>query len=384
MEIYLDNAATTRCYDSVADVMRQALLYDYGNPSSLHEKGFGAERVIKDSAKVLADILKVSEDEIYFTSGGTESDNLAIEGCARAAIRSGKHIITSSVEHPAVTETARHLEKEGFRVSYIPVDRYGILDLDALKEAICDDTVLVSVMHVNNEIGSVQPIEEISRIVKGRCPDILFHVDAVQSFCKYRVFPKRAGIDLLSVSGHKIHGPKGVGALYVDSRVKCRPLIHGGGQQKGLRSGTENVPGIAGLAEAAARSYTDLEEKTAKMRRLKNYFIGRVLQIPDTKAHGYKEGCDAPGIVSVGFAGVPAETLLHALEERGIYVSSGSACSSHHPGVSAVLKAIKAEDKYLKSTLRFSLSEFTTKQDLDTTLDALAECVPALRRYRRY
>ncbi len=385
MEIYLDNSATTRCYECVKELVGKVMCEDYGNPSSMHRKGVEAERYVKTSKETIAKLLKVEEKEIYFTSGGTESDNLALIGAARANHRSGKHLITSSIEHPAILNTMQYLEQEeGFRVTYLPVDKDGRVSLKALQDALCEDTILVSIMYLNNEIGSVQPIEEAARIIKKYNRNILFHVDAVQGFGKYRIYPKRIGVDMLSVSGHKIHGPKGIGALYVHERVKIKPIVFGGEQQKNVRSGTENVPGIAGLGLAANEIYTDLEQKTEKMRDLKNYFIEGISKIPYTLIHGRTDEWSAPHIVSVGFAGIRSEVLLHTLEDKGIYVSSGSACASNHPAVSGVLKGIGAAREYLDSTIRFSFSEFTTKEEIDYTLETLYNCVPMLRRYRRH
>ena len=320
----------------------------------------------------------------FFTSGGTESDNLALIGTARAYKRRGNHLITTVIEHPAILNTMRYLEEEeGFRVTYLPVDRYGRVKLSALREALCKETILVSIMYVNNEVGSVQPIKEASSIVKAYNREIIFHSDAVQGFGKYRIFPKREGIDLLTISSHKIHGPKGMGALYISDRVKIRPIVFGGEQQKNIRSGTENVPGIAGFALAAKMAYTNLEEKTMRMRNLKERFIQGVTKMEHVSVHGLADETSAPHIVSVGIAGVRSEVLLHTLEEKGIYVSSGSACSSNHPGISGVLKGIGVEREYLDATLRFSLSEFTTEEEIDYTLKTLYNCIPMLRRYRR-
>ena len=385
MEVYLDNSATTMCYPEVGELVYNVMCRDYGNPSSMHRKGVQAEHYVRKSGETIARLLKVNAKEIFFTSGGTESDNLALIGCARANRRSGNHLITSSVEHPAILNTMRYLEEEeGFRVTYLPVDEYGMIRLDALKEALCPETILVSVMYVNNEVGTVQPVQEAARIAKQYKPSVLVHTDAVQGFGKYRIWPKRMGIDLLTASGHKIHGPKGVGFLYVDSRVKIRPVMFGGGQQKDLRSGTENVPGIAGLGLASEMIYRDLDRKTETMRQLKAHFLDGLSKIEHTKVHGFTDENSAPHIVSAGFAGVRSEVLLHALEDKGICVSSGSACASNHPAVSGVLKGIGASREYLDSTLRFSMSEFTTKEEIDYTLETLYNCIPMLRRYTRH
>lgn len=385
MEVYLDNSATTKAYDSVREIVGKALCEDYGNPSSMHRKGVEAEKYIRDAKETFAKLLKVQEKEIIFTSGGTESDNLAVIGAARANHRAGKHLITSSIEHPAILNTMRYLEEEeGFRVTYLPVDEFGRIQLSALKEALCEETILVSIMYVNNEVGSVQPILEAASMIKAYNKNILFHVDAIQGFGKYRIFPKKMGIDMLSISGHKIHGPKGIGVLYINEKVKIKPIVFGGEQQRNVRSGTENVPGIAGIAEAAREIYKDLEKKVEHMRNLKKRFIDGVLQIENTTIHGLYDETSAPHIISVGIAGIRSEVLLHTLEDYGIYVSSGSACASNHPQISGVLKGIGAGKEYLDATLRFSLSEFTTEEEIDYTLKTLYNCVPMLRKYTRH
>lgn len=385
MEAYLDNSATTRAFPEVGELVYKVMCQDFGNPSSMHRKGVEAEHYIKDAKESLAKILKVNTKEIFFTSGGTESDNLALIGCARANKRRGNHLITTSIEHDAILNTMRYLEEEeGFRVTYLPVDSNGKVSLEALKEALCPETILVSIMYVNNEVGTVQPVEEAAKIVKEYNSNILMHSDAVQGFGKYHIYPKRQKIDLLSVSGHKIHGPKGVGFIYIGEKVKIRPILFGGGQQKDMRSGTENVPGIAGLGLAAKMSYRDLDMKVALMRELKAHFLEGLKQIDDITIHGVTDEGSAPHIISVGVAGIRSEVLLHTLEEKGIYVSSGSACASNHPAVSGVLKSIGAEQKYLDSTIRFSMSEFTTKEEIDYVLETLYNCIPMLRRYTRH
>lgn len=385
MEVYLDNSATTMSYPEVGELVYKIMCRDYGNPASMHRKGVEAEHYIREAKETLAKILKVNAKEIFFTSGGTESDNLALIGCARANKRSGNHLITTSIEHPAILNTMRYLEEEeGFRVTYLPVDSKGKVKLEALKEALCPETILVSIMYVNNEVGTVQPVEEAAKMVKEYDPSILFHTDAVQGFGKYHIYPKRKGIDLLTASGHKIHGPKGVGVLYIGEKVKIQSIIFGGGHQKNIRSGTENVPGTAGLGLAAKMIYRDMDMKVALMRELKNYFIEGISKIEDTTIHGFTDEGSAPHIISVGIAGIRSEVLLHALEDKGIYVSSGSACSSNHPSVSGVLKGIGAANEYLDATLRFSMSEFTTKEEIDYTLETLYNCIPMLRKYTRH
>jgi len=385
MEAYLDNSATTKVFPEVAALVTKLMCEDYGNPSSMHKKGVEAENYIKQAKLTLAKILKVYEKEIFFTSGGTESDNLALIGCAMANQRSGKHIITTQIEHPAVLQTCAYLQSIGFEVTYLPVDKMGRISLCDLQKAMRQDTILVSIMYVNNEMGSVQPIAEAGALIKKMNPRTLFHVDAVQGFGKYKIFPKRMGIDLLSVSGHKIHGPKGVGILYVNEKVKIQPIIHGGGHQKNLRSGTENVPGSAGIALAAQMVYDTLDRDVEKLYTMKKYFVDNLLKIEGVQVNGLDEDIykTAPHIVSVSIAGVRSEVLLHALEDRGIYVSAGSACASNKPQTSATMKAIGLQKEYWDSTIRFSFSAFTTVEELDYTLRTLYDLVSQLRRYTR-
>ncbi len=388
MEVYLDNSATTRVFPKVAELMTKVMCEDYGNPSSLHIKGVQAEQYLRYAKETLARILKVKEGELLFTSGGTEADNIALTGAALANRRRGNHLITTSIEHPAVIQTMRYLESQGFRVTYLPVDSAGLIRLEDLRRAMMPDTILVSIMHTNNEIGSLQPIGEAGALIKRMNPGTLFHVDAVQGFGKSRILPRRLNIDLMSVSGHKIHGPKGVGLLYVGEKVKLQPLVYGGGQQGNLRSGTENVPGIAGLARAAEILYERLDEETLRLQGCKSRFIDGVGRIGNIKVNGLlpgepRGGGTAPHVVSVSFAGVRSEVLLHALEEKGIYVSAGSACSARKPQPSATLKAIGVEKPLLESTIRFSFSVFTTDEEIDYTLQVLYGLIPTLRRYAR-
>lgn len=384
MESYLDNSATTKCFEEVTDIMCQVMKMDYGNPSSMHKKGFEAEKYMKEAKEIIAKNMKVTEKEIIFTSGGTESNNLAIIGTAMANKRSGMHIITSEIEHPSVTNPMKYLEEWGFRVTYLPVDEKGVLCLNKLEEAIGEDTILVSLMYVNNEIGSVFPIEEIGRMIKKKNKSTLFHVDAIQAFGKYRIKPKTMGIDLLSVSAHKIHGPKGVGFLYVNEKVKIRPILYGGEQQRGMRSGTENVPGIAGLGKAIELIYKDSERKIEHLYQCKEEFIKGITGFSDVFLNGPEGREGAPHIVSVSFLGVRSEVLLHSLEEKGIYVSSGSACASNKPAISHTLKAVRVKKELLDSTIRFSFSVETTKPEIEYCINALKDIVPQLRKYSRY
>lgn len=383
MEVYFDNSATTRCYDSVKDIVVKAMTEDFGNPSAMHLKGVEAEKYIKSSAESLARLLKVQEKEILFTSGGTESDNLALIGATFANKRSGNHIITTSVEHPAVSQPALFLQEQGFEVTYLPVDSRGVVKMDALKAVLREDTILVSVMYVNNEVGAVMPVEEIAALVHEKSPRALFHVDAIQAFGKYRIYPKKMGIDLLSVSGHKIHGPKGVGFLYINEKAKIQPQILGGGQQGGMRSGTDNVPGIAGLGTAAVEIYKNLEENVENMYRLKEHIAQGLEKIGDIRINGMDLREGAPQILSISVMGVRSEVLLHSLEERGIYVSAGSACSSHKRKPSATLAAMGMSKDQIESTVRLSFCEENTIEEADYFLQVMGELVPMLRRYSR-
>lgn len=383
MEAYFDNSATTRVLDSVKDIVVKTMTEDYGNPASKHRKGMEAEQYIREARKIIADSMKVQEKEILFTSGGSESNNMALIGTAWANQRAGKHIISTAIEHPSVYNPLGVLEELGFEVTILPVDHDGHISLKELEEAIRPDTILVSTMYVNNEVGAVEPVEEISRVIKAKNPSALYHVDAIQAYGKYVIRPKKQGIDLLSVSSHKIHGPKGVGFLYIRSGVKIKPLIYGGGQQAGMRSGTENVPGVAGFGAAVKEMYTDHAEKIQKLIGLKDYMTDRLGEIEGTVINSKKGEASAPQIVSVSFEGVRSEVLLHALEDKGIYVSSGSACSSNHPGISGTLKGIGVAQKLLDSTIRISFGIFNTKEEVDYTIDVLKELVPVLRRYQR-
>ncbi|MDF2868935.1 MAG: aminotransferase class [Anaerocolumna sp.] len=385
MEIYLDNAATTRPYDSVRSIMMETMDTAFGNPSSMHGKGFEAEKYVKEATDIIAKSLKADPKEIIFTSGGTESNNLAIIGTATALKRRGNHVITTMIEHPSVHNPVLFLEENGYRVTYVPVDSMGKIKEEELLEAVGDDTILVSFMYVNNEVGSVQPISELSRKIKEKNPNVCIHVDAIQAYGKFRIYPAREGIDLLSASGHKIHGPKGVGFLYANSKVKIKPVLFGGGQQRGMRSGTENVPGIAGFGQAVKEGLNHQEENIPKLYEIKAYFIERLKEIEGTFINCLEEDIKktAPHILSVSFEGLKSEVLLHALEDKGIYVSAGSACASNHPGLSGTLKAVGLRNDLLDSTIRFSFSGYTTIEEAGQAIEALKELVPVLRKYSR-
>lgn len=384
MEAYFDNSATTKCYEKVKEIVCKTMTEDFGNPSAMHKKGVEAERYLKETSSVIARLMKVSEKEILFTSGGTESNNLALIGGAMANKRSGNHIITTEVEHPAVGQPVAFLEEQGFEVTVLPVDHCGVVKIQALEEALRPDTILVSTMFVNNEVGSVMPVEKIAKIVHEKSPKALYHVDAIQAFGKYRIYPKKIGIDLLSVSGHKIHGPKGVGFLYISEKAKIKPQILGGGQQNGMRSGTDNVPGIAGLGAAVEGIYKDFEKNVEHMYQLKERMAEGLSTIENVKINGMPLREGAPQILSVSFMGIRSEVLLHTLEEREIYVSAGSACSSHKRKASGTLTAMGLSAEQKESTVRISFCEENTFEEVDYCLEVLREVVPMLRRYARH
>ena len=386
MEAYLDNAATTKVSAAVMEKMNQVFLNDFGNPSSMHQKGMDAEQYIKEAKRQIADTLKCEPSELVFTSGGTESNNMALIGTALANKRAGNHIITTRIEHASVYQPLLFLEELGFKVTFAPVDEAGRVKIDELVDTVTDDTILVSVMYVNNEIGCVEPVAEIAKRIKEKNPKVLFHVDAIQAYGKMKIQPGKEGIDLLSVSGHKIHGPKGSGFLYIKNKTKIKPILHGGGQEKGMRSGTENVPAIAGLGQAAKDMYANLEANRAHLFALKERLAERLSKVEGVTLNGIPEegiSATAPHILSVSFAGIRSEVLLHALEEKGVYVSSGSACSSNHPDISGTLVAIGVKKELLDATLRFSFSVTTTIEEVDYAADCVEVLLPQLRRFFR-
>ncbi len=384
MQVYLDNAASTRVSKSVIELMNKAMDEDYANPSARHLKGMEAEKYLKEATEKTAKTMKVSQKEIIFTSGGTESNNMALIGAAMARQRYGKHIISTAIEHSAVHQVLVHLAELGFEYSILKVDEKGQIDLEELKSLLREDTILVSVMYVNNEIGAVQDIKAIADIVHSYNKDIYMHTDAIQAYGKFKIFPKKEGIDLLSVSAHKLHGPKGAGFLYIDERVNIKPIIYGGGQQRGLRSGTLNIPGIAGLGEAAKEAYDNFDKEVEYIYGLRDYLIDEITKLNDDgiKINSGKGAKFAPHVVSISISGVRAEVLLHAMEERGIYIASGSACSSNHPGLSGTLKGIGLKDEFLNSTVRVSFSKYNNKEELNFFLANLKELIPQFRRYK--
>lgn len=381
MEIYLDNSSTTKPRDEVIEEMTFMLKTCYGNPSSLHRMGFDAEKKVKWARNIIADFLKIRSEELFFTSGGTESNNLAIQGIINKNLRCGNHIITSNIEHPSVLNIFKNYENRGLRVTYLDVDKDGIIDLDELEESIDDETILIALMLVNNEIGSIEPVEKVKKILTRKRSKAFFHVDGIQAFGKIPLHLKEWGIDSFSFSGHKIHGPKGIGGLYLNKDVILNPLIFGGGQERGIRSGTENVPGIVGMGKAVEILNNEFFETREKVMELKKYFIGRLKnEISDIKINSGVDERFSPFILNVSFMGIRGEVLLHYLEEKGIYISTGSACSSHSKEKSHVLKSIGLKDREVEGTVRFSFSAMNTKKDLDYTLDVLKDSLEEIRR----
>lgn len=377
--IYLDNSATTRPFDEVIDKMSACMREEYFNPSAVYAPAMLAGRILTETREAIASQLG-GRVKAVFTSGGTEADNLALLGTARALRGRKGHFITTKVEHPAILETAAELERLGHSVTYIGVDEEGTVDVDALVDAVREDTALVSVMQVNNEVGAVMPIEEISRRVKEKNPRTLIHVDGVQGFMRVPMHMNRMGVDLYSLSGHKIHGPKGIGALAMSDRARPLCIAFGGGQENGLRSGTENVPGIAGLGQAV-RAFARLDDPASDMMELKMRLRDGILQaVPDAKVNGPMGG--APHILNVTFP-VKGEVLLHALEGAGILCSTGSACASHKKSASHVLTAMGVPDKEIDGALRFSLCPMNTPEEIDETVAQIRKSVEMLRAFKR-
>ena len=377
MEIYLDNSATTKPYKEVVDKMVLALTTQYGNPSSIYKKGIEVEREIKEIRRNIARSLGAKETEIYFTSGGTECNNTIIRSVANLNKKTKNHIISTVIEHPSVLNTLKDLEADGFEVTYLPVGKDGKISLEDLKNAIKKETILVSVMHVNNEIGTIQPIEEIGKYLKSLDEKVYFHVDGVQSYAKIKFRPSRYNIDFMSVSGHKLHGPKGIGFMYVKENNRIKPLLTGGGQEIGIRSGTENIPGIYGIGEAVRILNQDLEGTIDKIKGLRDLLKEEILaNIDNVKINSPEDGvCH---VLNVSFRGVRGEVLLHYLEQKEIYVSTGSACSSKKKG-SHVLNAIGLTPDEIEGAIRFSLSDLNTKEEIMKTVEILKESVSDLR-----
>lgn len=377
MKVYLDNNATTRLDDEVFESMIPFFKEEYGNAFSLHLFGRETGKAVSDARKKIADILGVLPEEIIFTGSGTESDNLAIRGVARAYKNRGKHIIVSAIEHPGVRNTCQDLEKEGFEVTVLNVDKNGVVDLEQLKSAIKDETILISVMYANNEVGTVEPIEEIAKIAKEN--KILFHVDAVQAMGKYDIKPKEMGIDLLAFTAHKFYGPKGVGALYIRNGVRVGKVITGGGQERKLRPGTTNTPLIVGMANALEKAYKEMNEENKRVAELRDYFEEQLLaKIPEIVVNA-KDVERLPGTSSITFKYVEGESILLSLSLKGIAVSSGSACSSDDLHASHVLLAMGIPEEFAHGTIRFSFGKYNTKEEVDYVIDSVVEVIGKLR-----
>ena len=382
--IYFDNAATTRALDEVADKVKYMLLENFGNPSSQNMAGVNAENEVIKARKIIAASINAEPDEIYFTSGGTESDNWAIFGTAKGYIRSGKHMITTAIEHPAVLQPMRELEKNGWDITILGVDEKGYINIDELKAAIREDTVLVSTILINNETGTIQNAEEISKAIKSVNPHTLYHVDAVQAYGKYTINVKKMGIDMLSVSGHKVHGPKGVGFFYMKKGLKVKPIIFGGGHERGLRSGTENTPSIVGLAEAVKIDMAEMDKAVEHVKLVKKTLAEGILNsIPMTYINGPSIEEGSPYVLNIGFEGLRSEVLLHSLEEKEIYVSAGSACNSKKKGASTVLSALGIDEKRIEGAIRFSFCRYNTVEEAEQCIEILKEKAAFLRKYMR-
>ncbi|HET7040102.1 MAG TPA: cysteine desulfurase family protein [Gemmatimonadales bacterium] len=378
-EIYLDNAATTRPHPAVVEAITRTLAQEWGNPSSLHNRGLAAERLVGEARAAVARTLDASPEEIVFTSGGTESNNLALQGVAHLA--RGRHILTTAIEHSSVLTPLRRLSEEGYEVTELPVDGEGRVSPERVAQALRPDTVLVSVMAVNNELGTVQPLEEIGRVIRrhaGGGRPVYFHSDGVQAWGKTPLRLQAWGVDLLSISGHKVHGPKGVGALFIRKGIRLTPLLGGGEQEGAVRPGTENVPGIAGLGAAARLLASDLKDLGPRLSALRDQLRRGLAAIPDARINTPAAGA-APHILNASFPGIRGETLLHRLEMEGIYTSTGSACHAHDPRPSHVLLAIGLAPDLCTSSLRFSLGRFTTTDEIDAAAAAVARAVAELR-----
>ena len=382
--IYFDNAATTRAADEVAERVRYMLLENFGNPSAQSMMGVRAENELNDARKIMAKSINALPEEIYFTSGGTEDDNWAIFGTAEGYKRSGKHMITTSIEHPAVAEPMERLRQKGWEVTVLDVDKNGYIDPDVLRDSIREDTVLVSIILVNNEVGTIQDASAAGKLIKEKNPKTLFHVDAVQAFGKYPIDVRKMGIDMLSMSGHKIHGPKGVGFFYMKKGLKVRPIIYGGGQERGQRSATENTPGIAGLAKAVELAMENMDASHEKVMEVKRTLAEGILRdIPKTHINGPSIEEASPYVLNVSFNGLRSEVLLHALEEKEIYVSAGSACSSKKKGGSHVLRSLGLSEERIEGAIRFSFCRYNTVDEAAACLEILKEKTAFLRKYMR-
>lgn len=380
MNVYFDNSATTKPYDEVIEAVSKGMKEYFGNPSSLHKIGMNCEKRLNEAREYFASTIKCNKEEIYFTSGGSEGNNLILKGL----LKPGHHFITTAFEHHSIISTCKQLEEKGVKVTYLDVDSEGRISLEDLEEAITKDTVLVSIMQVNNEIGVIQDIEAIRKLIKERSSRAKFHVDAVQGYGKLPIDVNKSNVDFLTVASHKIHGPKGVGFIYIKKGIILNSLISGGSQEKGIRAGTENLPGIIGFEKAAQMTFEEMESRYDKVLELKKYFVERLNEIKDIRINGEIDGF-SPYILNVSFLGVRAEVLLHLLEEQNIYVATGSACTSKSSAAhgSYVIKSLGLSNKEVESAIRFSFSYENTKEEVDYTIDVLKKSLMFLRRVKR-
>lgn len=380
MNVYFDNSATTKPYDEVIEAVSKGMKEYFGNPSSLHKIGMNCEKRLNEAREYFASTIKCNKEEIYFTSGGSEGNNLILKGL----LKPGHHFITTAFEHHSIISTCKQLEEKGVKVTYLDVDSEGRISLEDLEEAITKDTVLVSIMQVNNEIGVIQDIEAIGKLIKERSSRAKFHVDAVQGYGKLPIDVNKSNVDFLTVVSHKIHGPKGVGFIYIKKGIILNSLISGGSQEKGIRAGTENLPGIIGFEKAAQMTFEEMESRYDKVLELKKYFVERLNEIKDIRVNGEIDGF-SPYILNVSFLGVRAEVLLHLLEEQNIYVATGSACTSKSSAAhgSYVIKSLGLSNKEVESAIRFSFSYENTKEEVDYTIDVLKKSLMFLRRVKR-
>ena len=380
MNVYFDNSATTKPYDEVIKAVSKGMKEYFGNPSSLHKIGMNCEKRLNEAREYFASTIKCNKEEIYFTSGGSEGNNLILKGL----LKPGHHFITTAFEHHSIISTCKQLEEKGVKVTYLDVDSEGRISLEDLEEAITKDTVLVSIMQVNNEIGVIQDIEAIGKLIKERSSRAKFHVDAVQGYGKLPIDVNKSNVDFLTVASHKIHGPKGVGFIYIKKGIILNSLISGGSQEKGIRAGTENLPGIIGFEKAAQMTFEEMESRYDKVLELKKYFVERLNEIKDIRINGEIDGF-SPYILNVSFLGVRAEVLLHLLEEQNIYVATGSACTSKSSAAhgSYVIKSLGLSNKEVESAIRFSFSYENTKEEVDYTIDVLKKSLMFLRRVKR-
>lgn len=380
MNVYFDNSATTKPYDEVIEAVSKGMKEYFGNPSSLHKIGMNCEKRLNEAREYFASTIKCNKEEIYFTSGGSEGNNLILKGL----LKPGHHFITTAFEHHSIISTCKQLEEKGVKVTYLDVDSEGRISLEDLEEAITKDTVLVSIMQVNNEIGVIQDIEAIGKLIKERSSRAKFHVDAVQGYGKLPIDVNKSNVDFLTVASHKIHGPKGIGFIYIKKGIILNSLISGGSQEKGIRAGTENLPGIIGFEKAAQMTFEEMESRYDKVLELKKYFVERLNEIKDIRVNGEIDGF-SPYILNVSFLGVRAEVLLHLLEEQNIYVATGSACTSKSSAAhgSYVIKSLGLSNKEVESAIRFSFSYENTKEEVDYTIDVLKKSLMFLRRVKR-